>query len=62
MEKKKKAYVGLMIAVVIIGLLVYTHHVPLWASVSNMMCVGVGMVVGWSARILYSRYVTTTKG
>jgi len=56
MKKKTIIWVAIIVAVVI-GALVYMHYTPVWVSISNIIFVAVGIVLGWTAHILYNKYI-----
>jgi hypothetical protein len=54
---KKKLIIAAIVAVVIIGVILYLHFAPVWTSVVNVVVVAVGIVVGWIAHVLYNKYI-----
>ena len=56
MKKKTIIWVAIIVAVVI-GVLVYMHYIPVWVSISNVVSLAIGVVVGWIAHVLYNKYI-----
>lgn len=56
MKKKTIIWVAIIVAV-IIGALVYMHYTPVWVSISNVVSLAIGVVVGWIAHVLYNKYI-----
>lgn len=55
MNKNKLIFWGIVVAVIII-LLVVVHYFPLWVSLVNLVCIGLGCVIGWISKIVYNKY------
>lgn len=56
MKKKTIIWVAIIVAVVI-GALVYMHYTPVWVSISSVVSLAIGVVVGWIAHVLYNKYI-----
>ena len=61
MEKKKKLLFWLIVAIAVIAVIMYAHYVPVWASLSNVLCVAGGAVAGWFVHVFYTRYINPPK-
>lgn len=61
MDKKKRFWAVLIAVVAVAGVLLYLHYVPVWASLSNTLCVAGGAVAGWFLRVYYTRYINPPK-
>lgn len=54
---KKKIIIITAIVFFVLGILLYVKFTPVWVSVSSLIGVGIGLVCGWVAHILYTKYV-----
>ena len=52
---RKRIITWCVIVLVVILTLVYTHKVPVWVSMSNVVSFLVGSVAGWFAKIVYDK-------
>lgn len=53
---KKKVFWMILVGIVIIAVL-FVHYAPVWISVTSVISVAVGCIVGWLAHVLYNRYI-----
>lgn len=56
MNKKIIILVAIII-VAVIGILLYMHNIPIWVSISNLIFILSGVVIGWIAQVLYNKYI-----
>lgn len=56
MKKKTIIMLVAVVVLVILGVL-YFKFTPVWASLTSVICVAGGLVVGWIAHILYAKYI-----
>lgn len=56
---RKRIITWCVIVLVVILTLVYTHKVPVWVSMSNVVSFLVGSVAGWFAKIVYDKMKKT---
>lgn len=56
MTKKTLIIVATIVVAIVLGVL-YFKFTPVWASLSTVVGVIAGMVVGWIAHILYAKYI-----
>lgn len=57
MNKKTIIWSIVIVIAVVIGVIIYTHGVPVWVSISNVITLVVGVVLGWIAHVLYNKYI-----
>lgn len=57
MNKKTIIWSIVIVIAVVIGVIIYTHGVPVWVSISNVIALVVGVVLGWIAHVLYNKYI-----
>lgn len=57
MNKKTIIWSIVIVIAVVIGVIIYTHGVPVWVSISNVIVLVVGVVLGWIAHVLYNKYI-----
>lgn len=53
---KKKAFWMIMAVVVVIAL--FMHYAPVWVSVTSIISLAIGCIIGWLAHLLYNRHIT----
>lgn len=57
MNKKTIIWSIVVAVVVVLGVILYTHGVPVWVSITNVISAAVGIVLGWIAHVLYNKYI-----
>lgn len=57
MNKKTVIWTIVVVFLVIVGVIIYTHGVPVWVSISNLIVAAAGIVLGWIAHVLYNKYI-----
>lgn len=57
MNKKTIIWSIVVAVVVVLGVILYTHGVPVWVSIANVISAAVGIVLGWIAHVLYNKYI-----
>lgn len=57
MNKKTIIWTIVVVVVVVLGTIFYTHGVPVWVSITNVVAAAVGIVLGWIAHVLYNKYI-----
>lgn len=55
--KKKTIIMLIVVAVLVILGVLYFKFTPVWVSLTSVICVAGGLVVGWIAHILYAKYI-----
>lgn len=50
---KQKIIYAAIAVVALVGIMLYVHYVPIWNSVTNLISLCVGSIIGWVAHILY---------
>lgn len=56
MEKRKRIF-WIIVATVVVAVIVLLKVFPLWVSLTGVVCLGVGCVIGWWGKIFYDRYI-----
>lgn len=56
MEKRKKIF-WIIVAAVVVVVIVLLKVFPLWVSLTNVVSLGVGCVVGWWGKMFYDKYI-----
>lgn len=54
---KQKIIYGAIAVAILIGIMLYIHYVPVWNSVTNLISLGVGAVIGWITHIFYLKFL-----
>ena len=57
MKKKNVIWWIIIVAIIIISILLYMHYTPVWVSISNVIFVSIGIIIGWFANILYVKFI-----
>lgn len=55
--KKNVLIITAVLILIVIALLIYAHKVPIWVSLSNIISILSGLILGWITRVLYAKYV-----
>lgn len=53
---KKKIIFWAIIVLIVVGIVLYVHFVSPLATLVNVTVFGVGAVIGWIARVIYTKY------
>lgn len=54
---KKKLIFAAFIALLIVGLCLAAHYMPVWASITTVVAFVVGGFVGWFVKYFYDKYI-----
>nr|DAQ93340.1 MAG TPA: hypothetical protein [Caudoviricetes sp.] len=54
---KKKQIFWLIIGLIVVLVIVFVKVVPVWASLTGIVSLACGLVVGWWGKILYDKYI-----
>lgn len=54
---KKKGVFWIIVVVVVVAVVVLLKVFPLWVSLTGVVCLGVGCVIGWWGKMFYDRYI-----
>lgn len=46
-----------IIVVIVIAILLFAHYAPVWVSITNLVALAIGVVLGWIANIAYNKFV-----
>lgn len=53
----KKQIFWLIIGLIVVLVIVFVKVVPVWASLTGIVSLACGLVVGWWGKILYDKYI-----
>lgn len=54
---KKKQIFWLIVALVVVALIVFVKLVPAWVSLTSVISLSCGVVVGWWGKIFHGEYI-----
>ena len=54
---KRKIIFIAIIVVIIIAILLFAHYAPVWVSITNLVALSVGVILGWFAHVAYNKFV-----
>lgn len=54
---KRKIIFIAIIVVIVIAILLFAHYAPVWVSITNLVALAVGVVLGWIANIVCNKFV-----
>ena len=54
---KRKIIFIAIIVVIIIAILLFAHYAPVWVSITNLVALSVGVILGWFANVAYNKFV-----
>lgn len=53
----KKQIFWLITGLIVVSVIVFVKVVPVWASLTGIVSLACGLVVGWWGKILYDKYI-----
>ena len=51
---KRKIIFIAIIVVIIIAILLFAHYALVWVSITNLVALSVGVILGWFANVAYT--------
>lgn len=54
---KRKIIFIAIIVVIVIAILLFAHYAPVWVSITNLVALVIGVVLGWIANVAYNKFV-----
>lgn len=54
---KKKQIFWLITGLIVVSVVVFVKVVPAWASLTGIVSLACGLVVGWWGKMFYDRYI-----
>lgn len=54
---KRKIIFIAIIVVIVIAILLFVHYAPVWVSITDLVALAVGVVLGWIANVAYNKFV-----
>lgn len=58
---KKRILFWVAVAAIVIVALVFVECAPFWVLVNALVSFGLGVVIGWWAKMFYDKYIKPTK-
>lgn len=58
---KKIIWAVVAVIIIVLGAIFYTHGVPVWVSISNVISLAIGIALGFIASVLYVKYFKKDK-
>lgn len=53
----KKQIFWLIVGLIVVSVVVFVKVVPVWASLTGIVSLACGLVVGWWGKMFYDRYI-----